>query len=250
MKKTLLLGATISLLLAVAQADPTATTAPGQATATTTQDKATQAAPKKLPFEDEIEKFEENDRKHPPSKGKVVFVGSSSIRRWKSVAKDFPDSNVLNRGFGGSQIKDATRYAHRIVTPYEPSMIVFYSGSNDIAGKKTGETVLAEYKKFVAEVRTKLPTTPIVFIAIAPSPKRWIHEENLKKANALIAEYSKTEPNLKFLDIVPLMLDEKGQPRPELFVGDRLHMNSAGYDIWIKALKPLLPLKDTAAPAK
>jgi hypothetical protein len=38
----------------------------------------------------------------------VLFVGSSSIRFWKSLPKDFPKYHVINRGFGGSQIEDST----------------------------------------------------------------------------------------------------------------------------------------------
>src|SRR3954463_6489189 len=81
----------------------------------------------------EIRKFEEADRANPPKPGAVLFVGSSSIRIWESLATDFPSQYVLNRGFGGSQIADVTRYVDRIVTPYRPKMIVFYAGDNDLA---------------------------------------------------------------------------------------------------------------------
>lgn len=198
-------------------------------------------APKPLPFESDIAAFEAADRQNPPAKGGVVFVGSSSIRVWKTLTEDFPAYHVLNRGFGGSHIIDSVHFAQRIVTPYEPKMIVFYAGTNDLADGKSPEALLAEYQAFVAQVRAKLPTTPIAFISVAPAPSRWSNVENIRKTNALIAQFSKTDSNLKFIDIFPLMLDKKGEPRPELFVDDQLHMNPAGYAIWVKAVAPFLP---------
>src|SRR2546425_5649528 len=59
----------------------------------------------------EIQAFEASDRTNPPPKAPVVFVGSSSIRLWKTLAQDFPKHHVLNRGFGGSEISDSAYYA-------------------------------------------------------------------------------------------------------------------------------------------
>ena len=49
-----------------------------------------------------MEAFAKADAANPPAKGGIVFVGSSSIVRWKSLAQDFPEHRVVNRGFGGS----------------------------------------------------------------------------------------------------------------------------------------------------
>ena len=198
-------------------------------------------ASKPLPFEADIAAFEAQDLKTPPSKGGVVFVGSSSIRMWSSLAQDFPGAHALNRGFGGSHIADSANFAQRIVTPYKPKMIVFYAGTNDIADGKSPETLLADYMAFVAGVRAKLPTTPIAFISVSPAPSRWDKRETIQKTNSLIAQFSRLVPNLKFIDIYPLMLDANGKPRPELFQGDQLHMNPQGYAIWTKAVAPYLP---------
>lgn len=194
-----------------------------------------------LPFESDIALFEAQDRQNPPAKGGILFVGSSSIRLWTTAAQDFPGRNVLNRGFGGSHIIDSVHFANRIVTPYEPKMIVFYAGTNDLADGKTPEVLLAEYMTFVSEVRAKLPNTPIAFISVAPAPSRWGNVANIRKFNSMVEQFSKLVPNLKFIDIFPLMLDANGQPRPELFVEDQLHMKPEGYAIWKKAVAPFLP---------
>src|SRR5437867_2700351 len=92
-------------------------------------------------WEKEIAAFEQADREHPPEKGGIVFVGSSSIRKWTTLAADFPRHRVLNRGFGGSELADSVYFADRIVLPYEPRLVVLYAGGNDINAGKTPEQV-------------------------------------------------------------------------------------------------------------
>jgi lysophospholipase L1-like esterase len=192
------------------------------------------------PFESDIRQFEAQDAKNPPVPGGIVFVGSSSIVRWTTLKEDFPNHNVINRGFGGSHISDSVRFADRIVTPYKPKMVVFFAGTNDLADGKSAEAVFDDYKQFVGKVRDKLPNTVIAFISITPAPSRWANLEKVKKANELIKNYSHHERKLLFVDVFRQMLDANGGPRPELFVEDQLHMNPKGYAIWIKAMSPIV----------
>jgi len=198
------------------------------------------ARPTEVPFEADIRKFEAEDAKNPPKPGGIVFVGSSSIVRWTTLKEDFPSYNVINRGFGGSQISDSVRFANRIVTPYKPKMVVFFAGTNDIASGKSATTVLDDYKQFVRRVRAKLPRAIIAYISISPAPSRWSKITEIKKANGLIQSYSKVERNLVFVNTYPQMVDANGGPRPELFVSDQLHLSPKGYAIWIKAVGPIL----------
>ncbi|HUR60561.1 MAG TPA: SGNH/GDSL hydrolase family protein [Opitutaceae bacterium] len=179
-----------------------------------------------------IDKFTQQDATQPPPRNGVVFVGSSSIVKWTSLEKDFPGVKVINRGFGGSELGDSVFYADRIVTPYAPRAVVVYAGDNDLSAGKTPEQVFADFKAFVAKVHAKLPDTRIVYIAIKPSPSRWKIKDKGEKANALIAAECAKNPKLRFVDVWKPMLDAKGEPRPELFVADMLHMNPAGYAIW------------------
>lgn len=195
-------------------------------------------------WEKEISAFEQSDRDNPPPKHGIVFVGSSSIKKWTTVAEDFPHHRVLNRGFGGSQMSDAAHFADRIVLPYEPRFIVVYSGGNDINAGKTAEQVFASFKEFVANVRAKQPDVPIAYISIAGNPKRWTQVEEVKKANALIEAFTKEQPGLKFIDVFHAMLGADDLPRPEIFVADRLHMNAEGYKLWTEIVGRYLPEPD------
>ena len=183
-------------------------------------------------FEKDILAFEASDKTNPPPKNAILFIGSSSIRMWKTLAQDFPDYRVINRGFGGSQISDSIYFADRIVVPYEPRAIVFYAGGNDINARKSPETVFNDFKTFVGKVRGKLPTTRIVYISVAPNPARWAQIEQVRAANKMIRDYTTNEAGLSFIDVHPHMLGEDGQPKPDIYLADKLHMNEKGYAIW------------------
>lgn len=222
----------LALLLAVLPTAPRAIEAAQAARAT--------ATPNALPFEKEILAFEASDRTNPPPQGAVLFLGSSSIRLWKTLAQDFPRHRVINRGFGGSQIVDSIRYAPRIVLPCRPRLIVLYAGGNDINAGKTPEQVFADYREFVRTIHAALPATAIAYISVAPNPARWAQVERVRAANGLIEAHVRTDPRLRFIDVFPKMLGADGQPRPEIFSNDRLHMNAGGYELWKEIVAPFL----------
>jgi lysophospholipase L1-like esterase len=195
-------------------------------------------------WENEISAFEQNDRTNPPPKNSVLFVGSSTIRRWKTLADDFPGQRVLNRGFGGSQIADATHFADRIIFPYEPRMIFLRAGGNDLWAGESLEQVFTDFKEFVAKVRTKLPETEIVFISFSPSIARWEQSDKGKALNSLIKDYIRVTPHLQYIETFTVPLGADGQPRPELFAPDKLHFNAAGYKLLAERVRPFLPVVD------
>jgi hypothetical protein len=191
-------------------------------------------------WENEIAAFERMDRVHPPGKGAVLFVGSSTIRKWTTLAADFPGQRVLNRGFGGSEIVDSTHFADRIIFPYEPSEIFFRAGGNDLWEGKSPEQVFADFQEFVAKVRTKLPETDIVFISWSPTIARWKQADKERKLNALVEQYTRQAPHLKFIDTYSMVLGPDGRPRAELFEPDKLHFNAEGYKLLADRVRPYL----------
>jgi lysophospholipase L1-like esterase len=189
------------------------------------------------PFENEIRAFEAADRKQPPPRDAVLFIGSSSIRFWTTLAQDFPDIKTIRRGFGGSQITDCTRYVDRIVVPYHPSQIAIYAGDNDIAAGKSPEQVRTDFEGFVTKVRVKLPDVAIRFISIKPSLARWKLIDKIKRANRLIRDYAKSHKNISYIDVFAPMLNADGKPRKELLRPDGLHMTAKGYNLWTSIIK-------------
>jgi lysophospholipase L1-like esterase len=191
-------------------------------------------------YEKEIAAFEAADRKSPPPTGAILFIGDSGIRMWKSLAQDFPDQHVINRGFGGSQMIDSVYFADRIAIPYKPRLIVIRAGGNDLTAGKTPEQLAVDFAAFVEEIRAALPDTRIVLMSLNPNPARWNQAAKRKKANALLREYIAKGKNLDFVEIWDQFLGPDGKPREDLFIKDGLHNNPAGYKIMAEAVRPHL----------
>ena len=189
-------------------------------------------------WEKEIAAFAEQDAKAFPRKTEVLFVGSSSIRGWRTVAEDFPKRRVLNRGFGGSHLEDVVHYAPQIVVPYKPKLIVFYAGENDLTAGKSVERVFDDYRQFVELVHKELPKTRIIFVSAKPSPSRWQLRDKFQQLNDLVRAGTEKDKRELCVDVWTPMLGPNGEPRPEIFQNDRLHMKPEGYKIWHDTLEP------------
>lgn len=192
-------------------------------------------------WEKEIAAYEQADRTSPPPKGGLLFIGSSTIRRWKTLAHDFPHHGVINRGFGGSQIADSTHFAERVIFPYEPRMILLRAGGNDIHAGKSPELVFSDFRAFVIKVREKLPNAEIAYIALSPSIARWDEKEKGQALNRMVREYTRAIPGLKYIESDSISLGPDGKPRPELFVDDKLHFSPEGYELLAASVRPHLP---------
>lgn len=185
-----------------------------------------------------IAAFEAANRGHAPAAGSILFIGSSSIEHWKSLAADFPEVNVINRGFGGSVISDSTFFADRIVAPYHARAIIMYAGDNDLQEGNRPEQVRDDFAAFVRKTRAVDPGVPIAFVAIKPSVARALLLPKIRQANALVRAYAAKQKSVTCLDVFTPMLGKDGGPQPDLFGEDGLHMNRKGYLLWVNTIKP------------
>lgn len=194
-------------------------------------------------WEKEMAAFDAADARQAPAPGGIVFVGSSSIRMWKSLAQDFPGHRVLNRGFGGSQLADAVHHADRAILRYQPRQVVIYAGGNDLNAKKTPEIVYGDFVALASKIRAALPQAHLAYLSIAGNPARWAQVEQVKQANALIAGYCRRH-GFDYIDVFHPMLGPDGLPQPDIFLKDRLHMNEKGYALWREVVRPYLVTTD------
>ena len=189
-------------------------------------------------WEKEITAFSDSDKKEFPKKKKILFVGSSSIRGWRTLEKDFPECYTINRGFGGSHLEDVNFYAPQIIFPYKPKLIVLYAGENDVVAGKSVQSVFDDLKNFFASVHKKLPKTRIIVVSVKPSPARREFAPEFAALNSLIETETKKDKRLLYINVGSPMLDARGEPKKEIFQADRLHLNDEGYRIWRDALAP------------
>jgi lysophospholipase L1-like esterase len=191
-------------------------------------------------FWKDVEVIKKYDKLYKPPLHPVLFVGSSSIRKWDDVQYVFAKYHALNRGIGGAVIDDITFYLNDLVFTYQPRQIVIYVGENDVVNEReTADTILIKTIRLLQAIRAKLPDVPIAYISMKPSPCRDKFVQKAVQANLLIKNYLATQKNTMYINIFPQMLKD-GKSRPELFVSDMLHMNADGYAIWNKAVKPYL----------
>jgi len=190
--------------------------------------------PDPLRFEQQMKIFENWDSKNTFPENAVLFVGSSSIRLWKT-SKSFPSLSVINRGFGGAHISDMIYFYDTIIKNYKPSAIVFYCGDNDIASGKSNERVNKDFKTILSKIREDFPKVLFYYIPVKPSESRWIFWPQMEEFNRLIQKNS--SKNFIYVDTATPMLLENGKPSSELFIEDMLHLNEQGYKLWTFILK-------------
>jgi lysophospholipase L1-like esterase len=192
-------------------------------------------------FADEIAAFAAQDELQPPPDAPVVFVGSSSIRLWASLAEDMAPIPVLNRGFGGSQLTHLIHYVDETVVRYLPRAVVVYAGDNDLDAStgKMAEDVARDFGTLAATVHAHAPGARIYFLSIKPSKARWERWPEMRRANELISRLCDGDPRLAFLDVATPLLED-GKPRDDVFRWDGLHLNATGYREWTRVIRPRL----------
>lgn len=163
----------------------------------------------------------------------ILFTGSSSIRMWADLKDYFPDKNVLNRGFGGSETTDLIYYAGKLIVPYQPRQIFIYEGDNDLNSGKSPEEILASTEDLLRLIRKELPKkTPVYFITPKPSLARWEMKDKYLKYRQMLKAWCSKNKNVTCVDMWAALTDQNGDVLKDIFIEDGLHLNKQGYQIW------------------
>ncbi|TXH28775.1 MAG: G-D-S-L family lipolytic protein [Cyclobacteriaceae bacterium] len=196
-------------------------------------------AQEKHAYENEVRDLIRQDSLIKTRKDLILFTGSSSIRMWTDLEKDFPGKNVLNRAFGGSTMRDLLYFADEVIVPYNPKTIFIYEGDNDLGfANATSKQIIASADSLLTIIRTKLPATvKVYFISPKPSIARWHLKEQYVQFNNDLQTWVRKKKNVYFIDVWSKMLNPDGTIRKDLFIEDGLHMNRKGYDIWRDTLR-------------
>jgi lysophospholipase L1-like esterase len=188
-------------------------------------------------FAAELAAFARSDET-TPAHCPALFVGSSSIRLWRTLADDMAPVSTLNRGFGGATIGEINANFDLLVARSRPWAIFFYAGENDISEGAAPAQVIADFTRFLELKDAALGDTPVYFISLKPSPLRIGQLAAQRDVNAAIRRLARSRRDLAYVDVASAMLD-RGQPR-DVYVEDGLHMSPGGYAIWTRILRPLV----------
>ena len=159
------------------------------------------------PYSADILHWRSQDLLDPPPQNAIVFVGSSSIRRWEELTRDFADYNVIQRGIGGALFDDLFATSgpnsnlNDLVLKYAPRAVVVWAGTNDLASGSDGNEVFADYQQFVTGIRNAGQNPDIFYLGIMPTPGRQsnLPQENI--ANSQIAAMTAGDPKLHYVDL-------------------------------------------------
>lgn len=193
----------------------------------------------------EIEAFKTLDTTTTYPKKSLLFLGSSSIRLWDSLAEDMAPYPVIQRGYGGAHLRDAIFYTDALLGNHDPSMIIGFI-ANDIKGDPADESprkVKRLFKFFVDQIRKKHPTIPFLWVEITPTKNRWAQWKQIERLNKKIKTYCEKTDNLYFVATTEAFLNAKGLPKTELFVEDQLHLNAEGYALWSSIIRKEIETK-------
>lgn len=182
-------------------------------------------------FDAEIQVFTDWDSKNSFPENAILFVGSSSIRFWKTH-EAFPEYKVINRGFGGSHISDVDYFYEEVISGYDPSVIVFYAGDNDIADDKPVGQVIEGYRQLTNRVLQDYPEIQWVYVPIKPSSSRWDYWSKMQAVNEWVEKHHQQHEQLHYVDLATPLLNDEEKPDDSLFRDDLLHLNNKGYEIW------------------
>lgn len=189
-------------------------------------------------FQGEVDEIKSRyDTLFDATRSTIVFTGSSSIRMWHDLPTRFPNHQVINSGFGGSQATDLLAYLDDLIFRFRPEKVFIYEGDNDIQFGKRPKTIAGTYVDIIDQIRRQEGDIPIVLISPKPSIARWKLRGKYKRLNRRLTKMAHSSPNLEFADVWHAMMPN-GRLRKDVFIQDGLHMNAQGYDIWYDVLLP------------
>ena len=188
-------------------------------------------------FEEEVAEIKmKYDTVWDSTRDTFVFTGSSSIRLWEDLEEYFPDYQIVNTGFGGSETSDLLYFIEPLVLNFNPKKVFLYEGDNDISRKKRPKQVIAHFQEVISQIKKLGTANTIVIISAKPSIERWHLKGKYRRLNKKFKKMCASDPLLEFADVWTPMLEGR-KLRKDLFIEDGLHMNKKGYEIWYNVIK-------------
>lgn len=203
----------------------------------------------KSTFEKDIQKLEQlTDDTN--KEDYLLFIGSSSIKRWDTIEEDMFPYSIVKRGYGGAHYYDLIHYVERLIKNKEKAKAIILFVANDITGSSSkvklhSDLTPYEIKNLFKAITQKIHKNlsddmPIYIIETTPTPSRFRVWDQIAITNELIQSYTETKSNLHFISTRDAFLNRRGFPKGKYFVKDSLHLSKAGYDLWGGIIKKTL----------
>ena len=178
---------------------------------------------------------------------RLVLVGSSSIRNWPRTDTVFASYDVVNAGFGGSCFEDLWELRDTLIYALGPDVLIVYEGDNDLHDGLDEDDILTTADMLLADITRRLPHTKVVMIAPKASLARQKLSDRYLSLNANLAIIAQNH-GVAWVDFWSVQHTDEGAIREDLLDADRLHLNDAGYAVWVTELRRQLPWLDPNTP--
>jgi lysophospholipase L1-like esterase len=177
-----------------------------------------------------------------PERGGIVFTGSSIFRFWTHLTDQMAPLPVLNRAIAGTVTQDMLSRIGQLVLPYQPRIVVYYCGSNDISAGEDAGPIMERTKRFIHILHEKSPTTFFYYTSIQKAPEKRARWDVVEAVNREMERYSREAVNVGYIDLNPVLFDGRNNVRENLFLPDGLHFrpDSTAYPEFSQIVKPIL----------
>jgi len=177
-----------------------------------------------------------------PEHGGIVFTGSSIFRFWTHLTDQMAPLPVLNRAIAGTVTQDMLGRIGQLVLPYQPRIVVYYCGSNDISAGEEADPIVERTKRFIQTLHEKSPHTFFYYTSIQKAPEKRARWDVVDAVNREMERYSHQSVNVGYIDLNPVLFDSHNNVRENLFLPDGLHFrpDSTAYAEFSQIIKPIL----------
>ncbi len=200
--------------------------------------------PRVLNFQNLSDQFDQRDAESAPPERPALFVGSSIFKQWSDVTKHMAPIPTINCAFGGSRTWEVLHYMDEAVVRYQPRLVCYYCGSNDVNAGAPAAEIVANITAFAERMRTALPGTALVLCSIIRAPQKQVLWKLVDDANEGIEALAASIDYCEYVDLNPaLELPPAGsrQPDPDIYKEDGLHYFQEAYDTRFKpAIRPVI----------
>jgi len=107
-----------------------------------------------------------------PEHGGSVFTGSRIFQFWTHLREQMAPVPVLNRAIAGTVTQDMLNRIGQLVLRYQPRIVVYYCGSNDISACEDAGPIIERTKRYVRVLHESLPNTFFFYTAIQKAPEK------------------------------------------------------------------------------
>jgi lysophospholipase L1-like esterase len=177
------------------------------------------------------------------AKAEVIFIGDSITQGWEGEGKEawaraYAPRHAVNLGISGDRTQHVLwRLDNGNIDSIKPKVAVVMIGTNNSNGEDNTPGQIADgIAAIVQKLRTKLPETKVLLLAIFPRNENFSPQRGkILQANQVLRKLA-DDKNVFWVDFGHRFVNSDGLIPREL-MPDYLHLSKRGYELWAESLE-------------